>query len=47
MNSCNDKMNSQRGLSRGQFAADAGENTDARGYLIYKDSGEYKVIYAN
>ncbi|MBR2181631.1 MAG: hypothetical protein IJ949_07050, partial [Oscillospiraceae bacterium] len=47
VNSCNDKMNSQRGLSRGQFAADAGENTDARGYLIYKDSGEYKVIYAN
>ncbi|MBQ9984920.1 MAG: hypothetical protein IJP38_01260 [Oscillospiraceae bacterium] len=47
VNSCDEKMNSQRNLSRGQFAADAGKNTVARGYLIYKDSGEYKVIYSD
>ncbi len=47
--SCKEKMNSQRDLSKnphGQFAAKAGTYTQARGYLIYQDGGEYKVIYS-
>ncbi len=44
--SCKEKMNSQRSEARGQFTASSAY-TKARGYLIYKDGNEYKVIYAD
>lgn len=43
--SCSEKMNSQRNSSHGQFTAQS-DYEYAKGYLIYKDGGEYKVIYS-
>lgn len=43
--SCSEKMNSQRNSSHGQFTAQS-DYPVAKGYLIYKDGGEYKVIYS-
>ncbi len=44
--SCKEKMNSQRSEAHGQFTASS-DYTNACGYLIYEDNGEYKVIYAD
>ncbi|MBE6912024.1 MAG: hypothetical protein E7473_05830 [Ruminococcaceae bacterium] len=42
---CSEKMNSQRNSSHGQFTAQS-DYSVAKGYLIYKDGAEYKVIYS-
>lgn len=46
VDSCYEKANSQWKRDHGQFAAKS-DYTNARGYLIYEDGGEYKVIYAD
>ena len=43
--SCDKKFTSQRNLSHGQFAAKA--EGAARGYVIYRDGGDYRVIYSD
>ena len=46
--SCMYKATSQKKLSHGQFTAKPnGDETVARGYLIYKDGTEYKVVYSD
>ncbi len=44
-----EKYTSQRKSDHGQFTAksDAANATTAKGYLIYEDDGQYKVIYAD
>ncbi len=44
VDSCDAKYTSQRNSAHGQFTAKA--SGAAKGYLIYKDGSEYKVIYA-
>ncbi|MBQ7119998.1 MAG: hypothetical protein IJO09_07260 [Oscillospiraceae bacterium] len=47
VDSCEEKMSSQRDdFTHGQFAATS-DYPVARGYLIYSENGEYKVIYAD
>ena len=43
--SCDKKFTSQRNASHGQFAATA--DGAARGYVIYRDGGDYRVIYSD
>ncbi len=43
VDSCAKKFTSQRKLSHGQMAAKYSDNV--RGYLIYKDGNDYRVIY--
>ncbi len=43
VDSCKKKFTSQRKLSHGQMAAKYSDNV--RGYLIYKDGSDYRVIY--
>ena len=43
--SCDEKMNSQRNSDHGQFSAQS-DYEQAKGYLIYQDGSEYKVIYS-
>lgn len=43
--SCNKKFTSQRNASHGQFAAKA--DGAARGYIIYRDGEDYRVIYSD
>ena len=43
--SCAEKMNSQRNSTHGQFTAQS-DYPVAKGYLIFKDGTEYKVIYS-
>ena len=45
VNSCRVKANSQWKRDHGQFTAKS-DYSNARGYLIYEDNGEYKVIYS-
>lgn len=45
INSCTEKFTSQKNADHGQFTAD-GEG-DARGYIIYKDGGDYIVKYSD
>ncbi|MBE6912399.1 MAG: hypothetical protein E7473_07730 [Ruminococcaceae bacterium] len=48
VDSCEYKATSQKKLSHGQFTAKPnGDETVARGYLIYNDNGTYKVVYSN
>ena len=48
VDSCEYKATSQRKLSHGQFTAKPnGDETVARGYLIYNDNDTYKVVYSN
>ena len=45
--SCIEKMNSQRNSNHGQFTATPSDASyTARGYMIYRDNAEYKVIYS-
>ncbi len=44
VSSCSEKMNSQRNSKHGQFTAQS-DYSIAKGYLIYEDGAEYKVIY--
>ncbi|MBQ8004187.1 MAG: Ig-like domain-containing protein, partial [Oscillospiraceae bacterium] len=46
INSCKEKIISQRsGIDHGQLTAKA-DYASARGYLVYKDGADYKVIYS-
>ncbi len=45
VSSCSEKATSQRKVTHGQFTATS-DYTDARGYVIYKDGTDYKVIYS-
>ncbi len=48
VDSCKYKAVSKKGASHGQFTAKPyGDESYARGYLIYEEDGEYKVIYSN
>lgn len=44
--SCKAKATSQKNLSHGQFTAFVSGEDSARGYIIYRDGSEYKVIYS-
>ena len=48
INSCNSKASSQWNKAHGQFSATPlSDETYARGYLIYADGDDYKVIYTD
>ena len=48
VDSCEYKATSQKKLNHGQFTAKPnGDETVARGYLIYNDNGAYKVVYSD
>ena len=48
VDSCEYKATSQKKLNHGQFTAKPnGDETVARGYLIYNDNGTYKVVYSD
>ena len=46
IDSCEEKMNSQRSEAHGQFCASSNYSV-ARGYIIYEDGNEYRVIYSD
>jgi len=48
VDSCKYKATSKKGASHGQFTAKPfGDESYARGYMIYEEDGEYKVIYSD